>query len=465
MVSKMNMKTGKVIIIGGGLGGLATAALLAKEGFSVILYEKTKTLGGRALCKKIAEYWIDSGFHSLRRADKGPAAIVLEKLGKPIEFSTKYSEGVVPKTYHDGKLTDSPLSVGQLLLRYPLLSFMQKMRMMMLMQKIRKTPIEKLYQMTIAELLAAAKIRDKNIIAHIEQMVAIAYYCEPDLERISAGEFASYLADWPYDVGFPKGGWKQIIDKLLEAIVKKGGLIRTGKDVRGIWITDEVAGSSSGDDRAMAAGVVFQDGSKEEADFVVLNIPLKEIPNLLEEKYLPEKLLQLIDKGIQTSAAVVMDIAVNKEVITGKPDSIITLDPCIIFRVNSKYDSSIAPQGYHLLTAWMPIDSASSRDRDYVGGKFRELEQTMHKVFFLDLNNGSSRIIRKMVFGTAIGFYPSLSMTRSKRPSVSFPTVTNLYLVGDATNAGGIGGSSDIAFNSAMECHKAILSKGIELPG
>ena len=158
-----------------------------------------------------------------------------------------------------------------------------------------------------------------------------------------------------------------------------------------------------------------------------------------------------------------MDIAVNKEVITGKPDSIITLDPCIIFRVNSKYDSSIAPQGYHLLSAWMPIDSARSKDKDYVDNKFKELEQTMHKVFFLNLKNDSARVIRKMVFRTAIGFYPSPSMTRSKRPGITFPNVTNLYLVGDSTNAVGIGGSSDIAFNSAIECHKFIIRKAIEL--
>ncbi len=461
IVSNMKRRTDKVIIIGAGLGGLATAALLAKAGFSVILYEKTQALGGRAVCKKMGDYWLDSGFHSLRRADKGPAAVVLEKLGRPIEFATKYSEGVLPKTYHDGKLTYSPLSVGQLLLRYPLLSFMQKMRTMMLIQKIKRTPMKELDQMTIAELLAATKISDKNIIAHIKQMIAIAYYCEPDLEKISAGELARYLADWPYDVGFPKGGWRQLIDKLQEAILENGGVIRTGKDVRGIWIINEAAGGSGGG-MARAAGIVFQDGSKEEADFVVLNTPLKEIPNLLEEKYLPEKLSQIMNNGIQTSAAVVMDIALNKEIIRGKPDSIITLDPCTIFRVNSKYDSSIAPQAYHLLSAWMPIDGARSKNKDYVDNKFKELEQTMQQVFFLEnLKNGSASVIRKMVFRTAIGFYPSPSMTRSKRPSIRFSTVTNLYLVGDATNAPGIGGSSDIAFNSAMECHNAITSKGI----
>ena len=47
-----DMKKGKVVILGGGLGGLATAALLAKAGFSVTLYEKRQTIGGRELFAK-----------------------------------------------------------------------------------------------------------------------------------------------------------------------------------------------------------------------------------------------------------------------------------------------------------------------------------------------------------------------------------------------------------------------------
>lgn len=97
IISRLNKKRDKAIIVGAGLGGLATAALLAKDGFSVTVYEKTQTIGGRAVCKKIGDYRLDSGFHSLRKADKGPAAVILEQLGKRIEFATKYSEGVVQK--------------------------------------------------------------------------------------------------------------------------------------------------------------------------------------------------------------------------------------------------------------------------------------------------------------------------------------------------------------------------------
>jgi phytoene dehydrogenase-like protein len=42
MQEKINRK---VTIVGGGLGGLATGALLAKDGFAVTLYEKTQKIG------------------------------------------------------------------------------------------------------------------------------------------------------------------------------------------------------------------------------------------------------------------------------------------------------------------------------------------------------------------------------------------------------------------------------------
>jgi len=53
----------EVIVVGGGIGGLAAAALLAKEGFAVTLLEKNSTVGGRA------RIWEKDGF----RFDMGPS--------------------------------------------------------------------------------------------------------------------------------------------------------------------------------------------------------------------------------------------------------------------------------------------------------------------------------------------------------------------------------------------------------
>jgi phytoene dehydrogenase-like protein len=38
----------RAVVIGGGFGGLATAAFLAKKGFDVVLVEKGCRLGGRS---------------------------------------------------------------------------------------------------------------------------------------------------------------------------------------------------------------------------------------------------------------------------------------------------------------------------------------------------------------------------------------------------------------------------------
>lgn len=51
----------EVIIIGGGFSGLATAALLAKDGFKVKLFEKNKKLGGRAMYFERDGYFFDMG--------------------------------------------------------------------------------------------------------------------------------------------------------------------------------------------------------------------------------------------------------------------------------------------------------------------------------------------------------------------------------------------------------------------
>jgi len=50
-----------IIVIGGGLGGLAAAALLAKDGHTVTLLEKNQTLGGRARVFKDKGFIFDMG--------------------------------------------------------------------------------------------------------------------------------------------------------------------------------------------------------------------------------------------------------------------------------------------------------------------------------------------------------------------------------------------------------------------
>ncbi|MDQ5954124.1 MAG: hypothetical protein QG583_52, partial [Patescibacteria group bacterium] len=51
----------KVVIIGSGIGGLATAAILGKKGYSVEVIEKNKSLGGRCNILKKKGFTFDMG--------------------------------------------------------------------------------------------------------------------------------------------------------------------------------------------------------------------------------------------------------------------------------------------------------------------------------------------------------------------------------------------------------------------
>src|SRR5262245_39471098 len=129
----------RIIVVGGGVGGLASAALLASEGFAVSVYEKTSDVGGRGLARGLSGYWLDSGFHSIRGADKGAASTVLKKLGKDIKFATRYSDGILPKQFYIGKAAYAPTNLIELL-KYPLLPWRDKIGFMTLFQRIKKKP-------------------------------------------------------------------------------------------------------------------------------------------------------------------------------------------------------------------------------------------------------------------------------------------------------------------------------------
>ena len=54
-------KQKKVVVIGAGIGGLATACLLAKKGYSVTVVEKNSKPGGRANLFEEKGYLFDMG--------------------------------------------------------------------------------------------------------------------------------------------------------------------------------------------------------------------------------------------------------------------------------------------------------------------------------------------------------------------------------------------------------------------
>ncbi len=72
-----------VVVIGGGIAGLATGALLAKAGRSVIVLEKGQQIGGRAYTYVDKGFVLNYGAHAMYRPHTGVLADLLTRLGQP----------------------------------------------------------------------------------------------------------------------------------------------------------------------------------------------------------------------------------------------------------------------------------------------------------------------------------------------------------------------------------------------
>src|SRR5690242_1241379 len=93
-----------LVVVGGGLAGLAAAAVAAREGLEVLVLDKGKHSGGRAQSYQDQGFVFNLGPRALYR--KGPAAGLLRELG--VQF-----QGGVPDvggswTVREGRLHRLP---------------------------------------------------------------------------------------------------------------------------------------------------------------------------------------------------------------------------------------------------------------------------------------------------------------------------------------------------------------------
>ncbi|WP_075617341.1 FAD-dependent oxidoreductase [Paenisporosarcina indica] len=69
------MKQYDVAIVGGGISGLVASIYLAKAGYSVILLEKSRQLGGRGLTTRKKRAMLNLGVHAFYQDGVGESVL------------------------------------------------------------------------------------------------------------------------------------------------------------------------------------------------------------------------------------------------------------------------------------------------------------------------------------------------------------------------------------------------------
>jgi phytoene dehydrogenase-like protein len=240
----------QVAVVGGGLGGLTTATLLARAGHRVVLFERSRTLGGRAATHAGGEFRFNIGPHALYRrgaAQRTLAGLGLSFSGGTPSVSGSYAvDGGVKHTLPGGFL--SLLTTG--LLRLP--DKLEVARLLGTIQKIDPQPIQKV---TVRHWLERS-IRQPDVRRLLHALVRLATYANaPDLQ--SAGSALAQLQQaLASNVEYLDGGWQTMVDALHGAALQAGVRIETGSRVVGVEHTHAVQGVRVADGTRVAVSAV-----------------------------------------------------------------------------------------------------------------------------------------------------------------------------------------------------------------
>ncbi|KAI1755910.1 phytoene dehydrogenase [Xylaria castorea] len=280
----------KVIVIGAGAGGIATAARLAKAGLSVTVVEKNSFTGGR--CSLIR--------HDGHRFDQGPSLLLLPKLFQQVFFdldTTLEAEGVellrCPTNYNvwfaDGENFELTTDLARMktqierwegkdgFVRY--LSWLQEAHTHyeLSVAKVLNRNFTAFWQLATPQfVLAGLKLHPLHSIWNR----ASRYFWSERLRRVFT--FATmYMGMSPFDapatysllqytelaegIWYPRGGFQTVLAALQRVGERLGVRYRLDTPVRQVLMHP---------DGKTARGVELESGEIVEADIVVVNADL-----------------------------------------------------------------------------------------------------------------------------------------------------------------------------------------------
>ncbi|HLZ25858.1 MAG TPA: FAD-dependent oxidoreductase [Chloroflexota bacterium] len=257
-----------VVVVGGGLAGLAAAAYAARANRSVLLFEKASRLGGRATTDKRAGYLFNRGAHALYPG--GPGSAVLAELG------VTYRAGAPRhiRVLLDGALYPFPSTPGSLL-GTGMLSAQDKLELVRLFALLPRLDARSLARVSVNTWLDQATGRPavRRTLAGLARTFLYSSALDLGSADVVVDSLQRTLKD---SVAYVHGGWQTLVDGLRDAATAAGARIVTGVRVEAIAEQD-----------GHLVGARLRDGSVVSASALVVATTPRETAALLGERAEP----------------------------------------------------------------------------------------------------------------------------------------------------------------------------------
>jgi phytoene dehydrogenase-like protein len=346
------MKT-DVVVVGGGIAGLAAAALIARDGRSVVVLEKGNRPGGRAYTIEDKGFTLNYGPHGVYRAESGTMFELLRRLGQPQPLFG-YPKAI-RSYWADGERFGS---VGgrphELLLRDGFFPPATRLRFTKVVGKVRFGKFEGLGDMTFGAWVER-ETRDPILRRWLIAMATVNTDTRP-ASALSAKFVLSHLQRNMFSrdyVGYMHGGWRMMYDRFIDALQAAGGRIVTGARVDRL----ETDGG-----RIIAA--VTAD-ARHEAHAFVCTLPPQAAPALAAaDGELHAELTQWA--ALQDVRAFCMDLGFSRPLRTDL-SYIFDVEHDLYFSIHSESAPDLAPadgQLLHAMAYLSPEEAADEEQRD-----------------------------------------------------------------------------------------------------
>ena len=506
-MDKPNGNSFAAIVVGAGLGGLATATLLAQAGYRVLLLERCDRVGGRALSIKGEEisergaawyrkllqgqyaylagsepeldemvsrrlldgYTIDIGYHAVSANGAG-YMLEFENLIGGLDGVTKH--GGRWASYYDGKIyrdvagsqIDPELKKLAIEEEIPYLDFYREPHL------LNDEQIDELEKVSFADWARGKGIDRNPVIYNHLHTVATLFSTINNPEDISIGDIFRYFkhafgakqarGQIQHNGGFVEGGimrWAEAVAARFESF---GGRLQTGARVERINVDNG---------RVSGVEVELADGRREHyrSSLVVSNIPAQQTWKVIERQYFPAAWVSKVE-NMYGYGSYTPYIGLNRLVMPEEEARLGLKNTCVLSRdegfdydvyicwnIQSAVDPSVAPAGKHLYTAYLPLTEKESLNRELVAKVRRRLPDFMEEVYpgFKDSIDWQLDPVCWKLEGVA----KSISQAGTLKVPVRSEHVEGLFFAGDT--ARGYGVAMDCAIASGVICAGEILGK------
>jgi len=480
-----------VIVVGSGIGGLSAAALLAKRGLKVAVFEQHYLPGGFCTAwernvkpkgapidtKERWKYIFDAGVHDFSGlGERGGIRSLLKILDieNAIEWKLNQQEYFLGET-HFKVPHDASEFVSQLGERFPseaenLKNFFDEIlhvyrEMFADMEKTGGAPRT---PDNVEDFLAyptrnphAHKWMDKPFVSMLDEffkdqrvkdlLCALTGYLSDDPKSLNVGNMAPIFG-YHFDGGYyPVGGSQAFPNALVDVIEKHGGKVYLRTPVQRILV-----------ENGHAVGIELKDGTTHRAKAILSNADThKTFLELMDRKHVPADFVKQIESlKPSTSAFIVflgLDIVPNLAPITMLDD--------LGIMIPSNIDPTLAPLGHASVTLLrlLPESDFAKWDRKSAGYKERKQKYADEMIASAaEIIPGLQQHITYRQEGTPATFARYANTTNGsiygpaagqKRLTIKTP-IKNLYVAGSGTMGGGVEAAAIAGIHAANEIYK-----------